>query len=85
MTHCIAAEYAKKGIRVNNLNPGLIATEMVLTGAGADGYDYISSLVPAGRAGTALECAYAALYLLSDESSYTSGASLLLDHGQRGY
>lgn len=85
MTHCIAAEYAKKNIRVNNLNPGLIATEMVLTGPGADGFDYIKSLVPCGRAGTALECAYAALYLLSDESSYTSGASLLLDFGQRGY
>ncbi len=85
MTHCIAAEYADKHIRVNNLNPGLIETEMVLTGPGADGFDYIKSLVPCKRAGTALECAYAALYLLSDEASYTSGASLLLDHGQRGY
>ena len=85
MTHCIAIEYAKKNIRINNLMPGLIATEMVLTGPGADGYDYIQSLLPSGKAGTALECAYAALFMLSEESSYMSGASMLLDYAQRGY
>lgn len=85
MTHCIAAEFAGKGIRVNNIMPGVIATEMVLSGPGAEDFDKMAALMPAGRPGTALECAYAVLYLLSDESSYTSGASIVIDHGMRGY
>lgn len=85
MTHCIAAEYASKGVRVNNIMPGLVATEMVLSGPGADGFDEVEATMPAGRAAAAVEVAYAALHLLSDEASYTSGASLLIDHGMRGY
>lgn len=84
MTHCIAAEYAGKGIRVNNVLPGLIATEMVLSGPGADGFEMMQETMPAGRAGSPLEVAYAVVHLLSDESSYTSGSSLLIDHGARG-
>ena len=40
--------------------------------------------MPVGRAGTPLEVAYAVVHLLSDESSYTSGASILIDHGAHG-
>ncbi len=85
MTHCIALEFADKGIRVNNILPGVIATEMVLSGPGAEDFDKMAALMPGGRPGTALECAYAVLYLLSDESSYTNGASLVIDNGLRGY
>lgn len=84
MTHCIAAEYAGKGIRVNNVLPGLIATEMVLSGPGADGFEAMQETMPAGRAGMPLEVAYAVVHLLSDESSYTSGSSILIDHGAHG-
>lgn len=85
MTHCMAKEFIGKGIRINNLCPGLVETEMVLTGPGADGFDMIVERLPAGRAAQALEMAYGALYLLSDESSYASGISLVLDSSQRGY
>ena len=85
MTHCIASEYTKANIRINNVMPGLIATEMVLEGPGADGFDYIKSLVPCGRAADPVEVAYPVLFLLSDEASYISGASLLIDFAQRGY
>ncbi|MCR5230187.1 MAG: SDR family oxidoreductase [Solobacterium sp.] len=85
MTHCIAVEYCKKNIRINNVMPGLIATEMTLEGPGAEGYDYIQSLLPVGRAADPLEVAYPVLFLLSDEASYISGASLLIDYAQRGY
>ena len=85
MTHCIATEYAKKNVRINNVMPGLIATEMVLEGPGADGFDYIKTLIPCGRAADAVEVAYPVLFLLSDEASYISGSSLLIDYGQRGY
>lgn len=85
MTHCIAVEYCKKNIRINNVMPGLIATEMTLEGPGAEGYDYIQSLLPVGRAADPMEVAYPVLFLLSDEASYISGASLLIDYAQRGY
>lgn len=85
MTHCIAKEFIGKNIRVNNICPGLIETEMVLTGPGAEGFDAIVERLPAGRAAKALEVAYGALHLLSDEASYTSGISLVLDSSQRGY
>ena len=85
MTHCIATEYCKKHIRINNVMPGLVGTEMTLEGPGAEGYDYIQSLVPCGRAAEPIEIAYPVLFLLSDEASYISGASLLIDYAQRGY
>jgi NAD(P)-dependent dehydrogenase (short-subunit alcohol dehydrogenase family) len=85
MTHCIAAEYSKKHIRINNVMPGLIATEMTLEGPGAEGFDYIKTLVPCGRAADPIEVAYPIVFLLSDEASYISGASLLIDYAQRGY
>lgn len=85
MTHCIAKEFIGKGIRVNNICPGLVETEMVLSGPGAAGFDEIVKHLPAKRAALAREIAYGALYLLSDESSYTSGISLVIDSSQRGY
>lgn len=85
MTHCVAAEYAGRGIRVNNVMPGLIATEMVLSGPGADGFDEMQKTMASGRAGAPLEVAYEVLHLLSDESSYVSGSSVLIDCGSRGY
>jgi NAD(P)-dependent dehydrogenase (short-subunit alcohol dehydrogenase family) len=84
MSRVIANEYAGKNIRVNTLLPGLIATEMVLSGPNAERYDFISTLNPMGRAGTALETAYAALFLVSDEAAYITGTSLVIDGGSRG-
>lgn len=84
MSRVIAEEYASKNIRVNTLLPGLIKTEMVLNGPNADGYDHISTLNPLGRAGTPLEAAYSALFLVSDESAYTTATSLIIDGGARG-
>lgn len=84
MSRVIANEYAHKNIRINTLLPGLIATEMVLTGPNADRFDYIQTLNPMKRAGTPLETAYAALFLVSDEASYITGTSLVIDGGSRG-
>ena len=84
MSRVIAEEYAAKNIRVNTLLPGLIETEMVRNGPNGEGYDFISTINPMGRPGTALETAYAALFLCSDESAYITATSLVIDGGVRG-
>jgi NAD(P)-dependent dehydrogenase (short-subunit alcohol dehydrogenase family) len=67
-------------VRVNLLLPGLIDTPL---GRLASSLSPLRERVkiPAGRQGTAWEVAYAALYLLSDESSYVTGQSLVVDGG----
>ena len=67
-------------IRVNLLLPGLIDTPL---GRLASSLSPLRDRVkiPAGRQGTAWEVAYAALFLLSDESSYMTGQSLVVDGG----
>ncbi len=76
----LAAEVAGRGITVNCLAPGFIATSMTakLTEAQRDA---ILSRIPAGRMGESHEVAAAALYLVSDEAGYVTGATLHLNGG----
>lgn len=78
MTRCVAQEYAPKGVRLNSLLPGLVTTPMV---ADDPAFAMIEQGVPMGRASTPVEQAYAALFLASDEASYVTGASLVVDGG----
>lgn len=78
MTRCIALEYAHTGVRVNSLLPGLVHTPMV---AEDPDFDKVEAMVPMGRASTPIEQAYAALFLVSDEASYVTGASLVVNGG----
>jgi NAD(P)-dependent dehydrogenase (short-subunit alcohol dehydrogenase family) len=82
MSKVVALEYADKGIRVNCLLPGATMTEMT---EGQSDNDFIASLVPMGRHSTAEEQAYAAVYLVSDESKYVTGSSLVVDGGWYPY
>jgi NAD(P)-dependent dehydrogenase (short-subunit alcohol dehydrogenase family) len=81
-----AADLIGKGIRVNNLSPGVIDTPIidgqVKTKAEADGMRamYIK-MTPMGRLGRAEEMASAIFYLASDESSFTTGIGLVADGG----
>jgi NAD(P)-dependent dehydrogenase (short-subunit alcohol dehydrogenase family) len=77
----VAAEAARKGgIRSNVLVPGLIDTPLGrLASAGRPGRT--KAPVALGRQGTAWEVAYAALFLLSDESSFVTGTRLVVDGG----
>jgi NAD(P)-dependent dehydrogenase (short-subunit alcohol dehydrogenase family) len=70
----LAREVAAEGIRVNAVRPGIIDTEIHASGGLPDRVKQSAPMVPMQRAGTATEVAHAIVWLLSDESSYTTGA-----------
>jgi len=75
-----SVELARRGIRVNTLLPGSVATPMAAPPPGAvvDSEAMVADR-PIQRAGTPGELAQAALFLAADESSYISGAELVVD------
>ena len=73
-------ELAKKNIRVNALNPGIIGTPMVMAQPKEE-QDGFAAIIPQGRLGRPEEVAYAALFLASDESSHVTGHTLVVDGG----
>ncbi len=82
MTREIAVEYARKGIRCNALCPGPIDTPLLaelLSDPAKRQRRFVH--IPMGRLGQAEELAKAALFLASDDSSYMTGASLIVDGG----
>ena len=86
LARTLSAELLPRGIRVNGLSPGPVETP-ALGKLGLDAealramQEEIINLVPLGRMGTVRELAKAALYLASDDSSYTVGTDLLVDGG----
>lgn len=78
MTVGLARELVGDGIRVNAVAPGLIATEIHEPGR----LDRIGPTVPMKRPGTADEIAQSVVFLLSDASSYTTGAILRVSGGR---
>lgn len=78
----VAREGASRGIRVNLVVPGLIDTPMGRGASSASATrDRIAARIPLGRQGTAWEVAHAAVFLLSEEASYITGQSLVVDGG----
>lgn len=80
MTKVWARELGRKGITVNAVAPGFIATEMVLT-VPEKILNAMKEKTPAGRLGTPEDVANAYLFLASDEASYISGAVISVDGG----
>lgn len=74
LTLGLARELAGEGIRVNAVRPGIVDTDIHASGGQPDRVARMSQFVPMKRAGTADEIARAVLWLLSDESSYATGA-----------
>jgi NAD(P)-dependent dehydrogenase (short-subunit alcohol dehydrogenase family) len=82
MTREIAVEYARKGVRCNALCPGPIDTPLLaelLSDPERRQRRFVH--IPLGRLGQAEELAKAALFLASDDSSYMTGTSLIVDGG----
>jgi NAD(P)-dependent dehydrogenase (short-subunit alcohol dehydrogenase family) len=82
MTREIAVEYARAGIRCNALCPGPIDTPLLaelLSDPARRQRRFVH--IPMGRLGQAEELAKAALFLASDDSSFMTGASLIVDGG----
>ena len=80
MTKAAASDLALKGIRVNSIHPGPIDTDMLKVRTPEQNERRLQ-LVPMRRMGTADEVANLVLFLLSDESSYITGAEVAIDGG----
>lgn len=82
MTRELAVIHAREGIRVNALCPGPLRTELLMKFLNTEQKKQRRLVhIPMGRFGEAREIAKAALFLASDDSSYMTGASLMVDGG----
>jgi NAD(P)-dependent dehydrogenase (short-subunit alcohol dehydrogenase family) len=86
LTKAMAIDHGRQGIRVNCICPGDVDTPMLPEDARMRGQkweDYLAgcSKRPLGRIGTSDEIAKAALFLASDDSSFMTGATLVVDGG----
>ena len=82
MTRELAIIHARENIRVNALCPGPLHTELLMSFLNTEAKKQRRLVhLPMGRFGEAKEIAQAALFLASDESSYTTGATFLVDGG----
>ena len=86
MTKAMAIDHGAQGIRVNCVCPGDVETPMLPADAkmrGLNWKDYIAGCAnrPLGRVGTVDEIAKAVLFLASDDSSFMTGAALVVDGG----
>lgn len=86
LTNVTALALAPRGIRVNAIGPGSIATEMLQGIIAADpaAAARIASRTPLGRAGRPEEIAAVAVFLASDEASYLTGQTIYPDGGRLG-
>ncbi|MDE0111375.1 MAG: 3-oxoacyl-[acyl-carrier-protein] reductase [Albidovulum sp.] len=76
----LAAEVASRGITVNTVSPGLIATAMTNAMSEAQ-VDRILTSIPVGRFGESDEVAFAVLFLASNEAAYITGNTLHVNGG----
>jgi 2-keto-3-deoxy-L-fuconate dehydrogenase len=91
LTKSVAADYVTQGIRCNAICPGTVQSPSLddrikaqATAGGISETEARAGFVrrqPMGRVGTVEEIAYLALYLASDESSYTTGTAQIIDGG----
>jgi NAD(P)-dependent dehydrogenase (short-subunit alcohol dehydrogenase family) len=86
LTRTLSGELISRGIRVNAVSPGPIATPLYsklgMSEADLKGLSaYVQGQVPAGRFGNPGEIAQAVVFLASDESAFTVGSEIMIDGG----
>jgi 2-keto-3-deoxy-L-fuconate dehydrogenase len=86
LTKSVAVDYVSKGIRCNAICPGTVQTpslddRIAGLGGGADARQFFLQRQPTGRFGSAEEIAALAVYLGSDEASFTTGTVNVIDGG----
>ena len=83
LTRELAVQFARQGIRVNALCPGVVETPLLLSIYGSDPAALERRRIhwPTGRLATPREIVNAALFLASDESSFVNGATFVVDGG----
>jgi NAD(P)-dependent dehydrogenase (short-subunit alcohol dehydrogenase family) len=83
LTRTAALEYAKMGIRINAVCPGVIRTAMVerVTGGNPQTEAQFVAMEPVGRMGTPEEVAAAVVWLCSDAASFVTGHPMVVDGG----
>ena len=79
LTHSLSAEHGPDGIRVNALLPG--GTKTAMAGDDPTTFEFIAGLHSLERMATPDEIAQAALFLLSDRSSFVTGTAMMVDGG----
>jgi 3-oxoacyl-[acyl-carrier protein] reductase len=87
LTRVLGTEWAGRGVRVNAVQPGYIDTPMMQITLQAGNVDLAGLLgrIPAARLGGADEVAAVVSFLLSDDASYITGATLRIDGGHLAY
>jgi NAD(P)-dependent dehydrogenase (short-subunit alcohol dehydrogenase family) len=80
VSRAAAVEYAHANVRVNSIHPGLIETPMTAT-LPADWKEKLRDMTPMKRMASPDEVARAALFLVSDDASFITGAQLVVDGG----
>lgn len=77
-----ALEFSSYGITVNGVEPGNILTEAMQLHRGAAFIQNMEAAIPLGRLGSPRDVANAFLFLASDEASYVTGTTIVVDGGQ---
>jgi 3alpha(or 20beta)-hydroxysteroid dehydrogenase len=78
MTTTAAIEFARDGVRVNSVSPGLVLTDI---NRGGPHLDAFIGMTPIGRAGTPADIAEAVCFLASDQAQMITGEDILIDGG----
>jgi 3-oxoacyl-[acyl-carrier protein] reductase len=81
LTKSWAREYASRGLTVNAVSPGIIATDMTATEMAEDRKVELVKTIPIGRVGTAEEVAHAVVFLSGPKSSYITGQVVRVNGG----